>query len=311
MGPRAPYALIAAAAMLALAFAGMKFPALSAVLDNLSNFPVHFGAAFLVVAALLAWRRQALPALGCLALSALALAPVVPWYVGADPAADAPGRPWMRLLVSNVYYANRDHERLLELVARENPDVVGLVEVSERWLRRLEPLRERYPHRYEMPDERHTGLALYSRFPIRDLQELQLRYDSVHAVAATLETPDGDVVILLAHPASPVSPEYIRRRNAQVAALAEHAADARAPVVLAGDLNLTMWNDGYRPLEDAAGMHNARKGHGVGATWPALGPAGVPIDHILASRDVVLRNFRVLPGIGSDHYPVSAEFRIR
>lgn len=310
MGPRTPYALIALAAMLALAFAGSQFPGPFSALDNLSNFPAHFGAAFLAVAALLAWRRQALPAIACVALAALALAPVVPWYLGADAAPDAPGRPWVRLLFSNVYYANRGHERLAGLVAREDPDVIGLAEVSDRWLRRLEPLRARYPYRFEMPDERHAGLALYSRFPIRDLQELRLRYDSVHAVAATLETPGGDVVILLAHPASPVSPEYIRRRNAQVAALAEHAAGAGKPVVLMGDLNLTMWNDGYRPLEDA-GMHNARKGRGVGATWPALGPAGVPIDHVLASRDVVLKNFRVLPGIGSDHYPVSAEFRIR
>jgi endonuclease/exonuclease/phosphatase (EEP) superfamily protein YafD len=80
--------------------------------------------------------------------------------------------------------------------------------------------------------------------------------------------------------------------------------------VLAGDLNLTMWNRGYRPLVDVAGLHNARKGHGIGPTWPALWPVGVPIDHVLASPDVGFRTFRVLPSIGSDHLPVAAEFSV-
>jgi endonuclease/exonuclease/phosphatase family metal-dependent hydrolase len=33
----------------------------------------------------------------------------------------------------------------------------------------------------------------------------------------------------------------------------------------------------------------------------------VPIDHILATPDVALRDFRVLRGVGSDHFPISAE----
>ncbi len=69
-----------------------------------------------------------------------------------------------------------------------------------------------------------------------------------------------------------------------------------------------MWNDGYRPLVETGGLQNARDGHGVGPTWPSILPIGVPIDHILATRDVALREFRVLRGVGSDHLPISAEF---
>jgi endonuclease/exonuclease/phosphatase (EEP) superfamily protein YafD len=297
------------AILLALAFAGAEFPGPFAVLDNLSNFPAHFAAAFLAVAALLAWQRQRVPAVACLALAALALEPVVPWYFGAAPAADDPARPWARLLVSNVYHANRDHEQLLDLVERENPAVIGLLEVNARWLRKLKPLRARYPHHYEVPGELHVGLALYSRLPLEHARELRLPGDgSTPAIAATLAAPGGDVEIVLAHPMSPVGAHYIRLRNMQIAAIAKHAAAAQVPLVLAGDLNLTMWNDAYRPLVEVAGLHNARKGHGISPTWPALGPIGVPIDHILATGDVSLRNFRVLRGIGSDHYPVTAEF---
>ena len=310
-GPRNSSRLLAGAAVaLALAFAGAQFPGPFALLDNLSNFPAHFAAAFLAVAALLAWQGRHMAAVACLALAALAIAPVVPWYVGADAVADDPTRPWVRLLVSNVHHSNRDHAKLLDLIERENPDVVALLEVNARWLRELAPLRMRYPHHYEVPGELYVGLAVYSRLPLKNARELRLPGDgSAPAIAATLETDGGGVEIVLAHPMAPVGPQYVRQRNSQIAALATYAAAAQAPLVLAGDLNLTMWNDAYRPLVDVAGLHNARKGHGIGPTWPALGPIGVPIDHILAARDVRLRNFRVLPGIGSDHYPVTAEFR--
>ncbi|HEU4515779.1 MAG TPA: endonuclease/exonuclease/phosphatase family protein [Steroidobacteraceae bacterium] len=305
-------ALPAFAALLALAFAGAQFPGPFSVLDNLSNFPAHFGAAFLACAALFSWRRRFLPALACSALAALALARVLPWYFGAEPVPADTARPWVRLLVSNVYYGNRQHDRLLALVAKEDPDVIGLVEVSARWLRMLKSLRDAYPYHYEVPDEHFVGLALYSRLPIEDARTVTLiAGHSSPAIEATLKTPRGDVELVLAHPMSPIGAEYIERRNAQVAALARRASVVRNPLVLAGDLNLTMWNDAYRPLVEVAQLRNARQGHGIEPSWPALGPVGVPIDHILGSPGVHLRNFRVLPGIGSDHFPVIAEFSAR
>ena len=300
------------AVALALAFAGAQFSGPFAVLDNLSNFPAHFGAAFVACAGLFALRRRALPALACGALAALALARVVPWYFGAEASPADPARSWVRLFVSNVYSGNRHPRRLLALVRQEDPDVVGLIEVDSWWLRRLGPLREAYPYHYEVPDEHFAGLALYSRVPIGEVHSLSLPGErAAPAIAATLMAPGGDVELVLAHPMSPVGAEFIAQRNDQVAALARHARAAQRPLVLAGDLNLTMWNAAYRPLEDVARLRNARQGHGIEPTWPALGPIGVPIDHVLGSPGVQLRNFRVLPGIGSDHFPVIAEFSPR
>ncbi len=188
--PKPSRLLAGVATLLVLAFAGARFPGPFAMLDNLSNFPAHFAAAFAACAALFAWRRRFIPALACAALAALALVPVVPWYVGAESAPDDPSRPHVRLLVSNVYYANRRHKRLLELVELESPDVVGLVEVNARWLRKLKPLRARYPYHYEVPDEHFVGLALYSRLPLEHARVLPLPGEqSTPAIAATLKTP--------------------------------------------------------------------------------------------------------------------------
>lgn len=301
----------AAAVLLGLAFLGAQFPGPFALLDNLSNFPAHFGVAFLACAALLAWRGRRGFAVGAVATAVLAFAPALPWYFGREAVAPGASSPQLKLLVSNVYHSNRKFDRIQQLVADEDPDVVGLVEVSEHWLRKLKPLRERYPYHFEVPDELHVGLALYSRLPISGARTIRIGDSSSPTIAATLKTPAGDVEILLVHPASPVDSAAIRRRNAQILALAQHVRDAGRPTVLAGDLNLTMWNAGYRPLDEVAQLHNARAGHGIGPTWPAIGRLGVPIDHILATADVSLRGFRVLRSVGSDHRPIAAEFALR
>ena len=281
------------------------------MLDNLSNFPAHFGVVFLASAAFLAWRGRRVFAIGATAAAILAFAPVLPWYFGGEAEAPAASSPHLKLLVSNVYYSNRKFDRIQQLVAEEDPDVVGLVEVSERWLKKLKPLRDRYPFHFEVPDELHVGLALYSRLPVSSARAVRIGDDSTPAIVATLATPAGEVELLLVHPASPVDSSAIRRRNAQIQALAQHVRDSGRPTVLAGDLNTTMWNAGYRPLETIAQLHNARAGHGIGPTWPAIGRLGVPIDHILATPGVSLRGFRVLRSVGSDHRPIAAEFALR
>lgn len=297
--------------LLGLAYAGARFPGGFALLDNLSNFPAHFAVALLACAALLAWRGSRGFALAAVAASALAIAQLAPWLGGGAALAN-PARAPVELLVSNVRHSNHEHGRLLRLIAAEKPDVIGLVEVTKRWLRGLEALRAQYPYRYEMPDELHAGLSLYSRLPLEDARVLELPGEpSRPAIAATLTAPGGDVEIVLVHPISPLNAEAIRRRNGQILALARYARAADLPLVMAGDFNLTMWNRGYRPLVKLGGLINAREGHGIAPTWPAIGPFGVPIDHVLATPGVELREFRVLDGIGSDHLPIFAEFSTR
>jgi endonuclease/exonuclease/phosphatase (EEP) superfamily protein YafD len=281
------------------------------VLDNLSNFPAHFGVAFLVCAALLAWYRRRRFAVATVAAAIYAFAPVLPWYFGSEAASPVAPTPHFEILVANVYYSNRKFDRIQRLVAEEDPDVVVLVEVNELWLRKLRPLRERYPFHFEVPDERYVGLALYSRLPIANARPVRIGDSSSPSIAATLATSAGEVDILLVHPEAPVDSAAIRSRNTQIRALAQHVRDSGRPTILAGDLNLTMWNDGYLPLERIARLHNARAGHGIGPTWPAIARLGVPIDHILATPDVSLRGFRPLRSVGSDHLPIAAEFALR
>jgi len=282
-----------------------------AALDNLSNFPFHFAVAFLACAMALALRGRRLAALAAAAAALLPIAQVAPWYFGRAPAAPGGAGPPVKLLVSNVYYGNHEYGRIQRLIARQDPDVVGLVEIDRDWQHNLGALRARYPHFYEMPDERYVGLGLYSRLPLANARTLRLPGSGLPAIAATVATPGGDVEFILVHLPSPTDAALVRRRNQQAVKLARHVHALGAPTVVAGDFNMSMWNRGYRPLANAGGLANAREGYGVGPTWPALWRLGVPIDHILATDGVRLAEFRVLPGVGADHLPIAAEFSVR
>ena len=100
------------AVVLGIAYAGAHFAGRLAIFDNLSNFPVHFGIGFLACAVLFAALKSRSWSLACCGAAALAFAQVVPWYFGqaADPG-DAT-RQFAKFLVSNVYFANGEHELL-------------------------------------------------------------------------------------------------------------------------------------------------------------------------------------------------------
>ncbi len=297
-------------ALLGIALAASHFGELHVVLDNLSNFPVHFAAAFLVCAAVLAIAQDSrwsiLSAVGC----AIALVPVAPWYFPPSPQPVGAPAFTAKLLVSNVRVHNRQYARFARLIDEERPDVVGLIEVDARWLGNLPSLRRDYPFRFEAPDEHFIGLALYSKLPLAHPRLAWFGESTPPSVVATMRTPGGDVEIMLAHPLPPMNTEFAGRRNAQLREMGRYSRILERPVVLAGDLNLTMWNYNYRSLAAEAGFRNAREGYGIGATWPLVRALGIPIDHIMATVPVELRNFRVHRPTGSDHLPISAEFSL-
>lgn len=298
-------------ALLGIALVSTRFDGLHYMFDNLSNFAVHFAAAFLACVVVLAIAGNRGWALLAAIGFAVALVPVVPWYL---PAADRQPSPEIKsvdLLVSNVHVDNLASAKLLRLIETEQPDVVGLVEVDSRWLGELAPLRSTYPFHFEVPDDATIGLALYSKLPLANARVVSAGRTGRSAIAATMTVPGGAIEFILAHPVSPISGEHVRQRNAQLRALGRYIRDLDRPVIVAGDLNATMWNRHYLRFAELGGLHNARAGNGVGPTWPAVPLLGVPIDHILATAPVRFRNFDVHHGIGSDHLPVSAEFSLR
>jgi endonuclease/exonuclease/phosphatase (EEP) superfamily protein YafD len=127
-----------------------------------------------------------------------------------------------------------------------------------------------------------------------------------------LSANGAPVSIVATHPMHPLSPANFAARNEQLEAVAAFAGDLDGPVVLIGDLNVTMWSPWYRHLRTQGRLTNARRGFGVLASWPTFLPPimRLPIDHCLVSDDLVVADCRLGPDFGSDHLPLIVDVAV-
>jgi endonuclease/exonuclease/phosphatase (EEP) superfamily protein YafD len=116
--------------------------------------------------------------------------------------------------------------------------------------------------------------------------------------------------VLGIHPRSPISAGYTDERNAQLAAVADLVRESSGATLVCGDFNDTPFSPSFRAFKARAGVANAAAGQGYPATFPAGWlPVWVPIDHCVYRGGLVPVRVQSGPDVGSDHYPLVAEFR--
>ncbi len=227
---------------------------------------------------------------------------VLPWYFGGDPQDDNAA---IKLIHANVLSTNDDYDRLLELVAVEQPDLIFLQELSPEWLEATRPLQEDYPHAYTEPRTDNFGIGLFSRLPLDSVTHLDSPPLDFPTIIATLTVNGAQLTLINTHPMIPLGRANVEARNEHLESVAALAAQAERPVMLIGDFNTTMWTRPYRTLEANTGLRNSRHGFGILPTWSAFMPfAMIAIDHAFVSDDIDVVETRTGPRIGSDHLPL-------
>jgi endonuclease/exonuclease/phosphatase (EEP) superfamily protein YafD len=279
-------------------------------LELASHFRVQYFWALAVSAGVLLYLRWRIAALSAAALAATNLALIAPLYFG-PPARDDAGRP-LKAMSLNVLYENRNYSAIMDLILRELPDFVLLVEVTPECAKALEFLKPEYPHGHVEPQEGGSGgIAFYSRHPIEDLS-FKLSDNGMPTLIVGLKTPGGRLTFIGTHPSSPRTTESFEGRNEQLEVVAEIAAARSGPVMLMGDLNTTSWSPYFQRLLDVSNLRDSRRGFGVEPSWPSLPLAllRIPIDHCLVSEEISVLERWIGPAVGSDHRGVLIEFAL-
>lgn len=283
---------------------------LLAGLDWRADLLTHFQEPALAItlialaAAIRRYRRLA----GALAVIAVVQAAPLFRYSGANPVPPAPGAPErLRVLMANVLADNGNHQYLRDLIRREQPDVVGLVEITVGWIKGLDDVRRDYPYRMELPIG-PQGLALWFRRPPRVLDSPELLTHEGNAVLhAVLDFAGRPRHIWLVHPPNPLGERGRRVSNGDLAALAARVDATGGSQLVIGDLNRTDGSPHFREFLRVSGLRDSRLGFGKQPSWPSWSPYRIAIDHAFLTADLAVAARRLGPNIGSDHQPLILE----
>lgn len=228
---------------------------------------------------------------------------VIPWYLPIDQ--DTSANPGLKFIHANVYSRNNQYEKVASLVAREDPDLIFLQEVTEDWLTAMRKLLPDHPYYYAEPRSGNFGIAVFSKNPFDSVTHVDTPPLSYPTIVMTMMTGENSTTIVSSHPTIPISRSLTDARNAHIRSIAELVRASPGDVVLLGDFNESMWGPQYRGLLGATGLKAARRGFGVVPTWPTFFPiAMIPIDHVFVSPGIGVEEFRTGKRIGSDHLPL-------
>lgn len=221
---------------------------------------------------------------------------------------DEPSR--IRIMAANVLQTNQQAQPLLELIAREQPDVLVLCEVNDRWISELVQLEKDFSFHLIKPQDNGYGIALYSNLPVQDATVRHLVKETIPSIDATIELRTGQPVRLFAvHPNPPRPGEDTTKRDGELVLVGREVKGDSTAIVL-GDMNDVGWSRTTNLFQEVSGLLDPRKGRGIFSTFDATSAIWrYPLDYIFHSDDFRLVELRTLPDIGSDHFPLFVELQ--
>lgn len=275
-----------------------------------SHFRLHYAAAFalllLIFLLIRQWRWSVFATIGVIANAA----PAVPWITAPTPP-PAPDSTPLRVLLSNVHTANTNTQPLLDLIRAEQPDLIVLEEVDDRWAAELKTLDASYPTSRTVPREDNFGIGIWSRIPLNEIRVVESGTYDVPTITAVATIAGQTIKLIATHPVPPASSDGATARNNHLEEVAKMANQSEIPSVIVGDLNVTMWSPYYTKFEAQSGLKNVRRGFGILPSWPVpFAMAGIPLDHCMVHSSIGVRSVRLGPNIQSDHLPLIVDLAI-
>ena len=280
-------------------------------LDVLANFRAQYVVVLAVLGVVLLATRWRKYGYGVLATAAVNLAVVAPLYLGSPGLVD-PGLPSIRVLSFNLLSTNESYAEVIEYIEAVDADLVFLHEASRPW----EVAVESAALGYEIIRPRAENLIFGTLILVRDeVEAISYGFAATQPRAVVLTYhPEGwpvPVQVLSTHPLGPTSQERADLRDAQLEFAADWARSAEGAYLVVGDFNATPWSAPFRSLVSDTGLRNSQIGFGLQPSFPATSTAlvRVPIDHLLHSDAIVVRDRRLGPDLGSDHFPLIVDLQ--
>ena len=225
---------------------------------------------------------------------------------------DGEGGVRLSVMVSNVLMSNRESGKLLELLRSYQPDIFVALETDQWWVDQLSEISADYQHSVELPQDDTYGMLVRSRIPLEDLKVEYLLRGNIPSVHCFIRLDDGTKIRVHAlHPKPPFPDEDTSStdRDAELLMVGKRVKEQGDPSIVLGDMNDVAWSHTTRLFQRTSGLLDPRIGRGFFSTFHAEHRwMRWPLDHMFISKEFRVCRIERLPYVGSDHFPMFAEF---
>ncbi|MGN8058039.1 endonuclease/exonuclease/phosphatase family protein [Pedobacter sp. 22163] len=238
-------------------------------------------------------------------------------------------------------------EKMLQVVKDQNPDIICFQEFFTRYKGAFDTVDSlkvllNTKYYYFVPTNKNdyeaTGLAIFSKFPIKDSGKIPfvegfpgnmsiytdlnikgktLRVYNVHFQSISFEKQDYEYLDKVKEMNTELQPSKrilrmlksaFLKRSGQVDIMKKEMATCKTPYLIAGDFNDTPAS--YVVTQITSGLNNSfiKKGNGFGKTYNGKFP-NFQIDYIATSKDLEVLNYKITQAKLSDHFPVRSDLR--
>lgn len=240
------------------------------------------------------------------------------WKTPRMPSKAQQAQQPIKVISCNVYQFNRDHQRFIDLITREKPDIFLTMESNAAWEKAMRPLEKEYPNFKKVTLENTYGMHFYTKLEL--VSPIQTHFfvaNDLPSIEAELATANGQQFTFFGihpPPPSPTEEETSEERDGDILSLAKRIKKMkteRNPVIVTGDFNTVAWAKSSRLFRKTSQLIDARIGRAVLSTFHTkYWFYRVPLDLLFHSPKIFVKTLSTYPSIGSDHFPLGFTFFI-
>lgn len=232
----------------------------------------------------------------------------------------SPDQPHLKVVTYNVNWGFGRPTLVVDFLDDTDADLICLQETHSQWEAAIKRrLLARYPYSIFRGSGGAGGIALMSKYPLRDVLVIEPNEGWFPALLVKAQTPLGEIQILNVHLRPPLSDTgsvtvsgYYNAPDIHLKEIKDFLVrtDPNKPLVITGDFNEDENDKAIQWLIDNGFTDTLSSFDTYTKTWIWNTSAGVSLkdryDHIIISKHLDSTGVAVAPVRASDHLPVIA-----
>lgn len=225
---------------------------------------------------------------------------------------NTPASNKLSILLSDANMEKNDFTKLGRLINNREPDIVILQGIKQDQAFKLKYLGAAYPYNYNKPRFDKFGLAILSKVKMHNIKLVTVGLYDIPVITFDATIHGKNISILTMQGSPSTHQKYYENRNEMLDTAAVWANSKSNPIIIAGNLNTTMYSENYKKLIKDSKLKSIADITGLYASWTTKIPflLWIPIDMFLFKGDIKPVDFKTLKNVGSDHYPIMIFFEI-